>query len=105
MKWAIVLCYFRHKSPTGPAVDSDDEHDDRDQHNLDDLPELVNINQHDWWLPAQSPPPLPPGPLTPLQQPVTPLPISQPPPPPPPQPTQSITIDEVFANFCSVLNL
>jgi hypothetical protein len=83
----------------GPVVDSDDEHDNRDQHDLDDLPELVNIIQPDW-LPAQPPP----GPLTPLQQPVTPLPIPLPP-PLPPQPTQSISIDEVFANFCSVLNL
>jgi hypothetical protein len=73
-------------------------HDDRDQHNLDDLPEPENIIQPDW-LPVQ-PPPL--GPLMPLQQPVTPLPL---PPPPPPQPTQSISIDEIFAHFRSVLNL
>jgi hypothetical protein len=84
--WAIMLCYFRHKSPAGPVVHSDDEHDDRNQHDLDDLPQLENIIQPDW---------------TPLQQPVTPLPV----PPPPPQPTQRISIDEIFANFHCVLNL
>jgi hypothetical protein len=99
MKWAIVLCYFRHNSPAGPVVDSDDEQDDRDQQDLADLSELVDINQPDW-LPAQPPPP--PGLLTPLQQPVTPLPIPPPPLPPQPQPTQSVTMDEVFVNFHSV---
>jgi hypothetical protein len=87
MKWAaIVLCSFRHKAPAGPVVDSDDKHDDRDQHNLDDLPDLVDIIQPDWLpLPITPPPP--------------------PPPPPQPQPTQSVTMDEVFGNFRSVLNL
>jgi hypothetical protein len=85
MKWAaIVLCSFRHKSPAGPVVNSDDEHDDRDQHDHDNLPDLVDIIQPDW----------------------LPLPITPPPrPPPQPQPTQSVTMDKVFANFCSVLNL
>jgi hypothetical protein len=45
----------------------------------DNLPELEDIIQLDW-LPVQ-------------------------PPPPPPQPIQSISVDEIFANFCSVLNL
>jgi hypothetical protein len=81
---AVVLCSFRHNSPAGPAIDSDDKHDD---HN--DLPELEDIVQPEW-LPVQLPPqPLPPPP---------------PPPPPPLQPLQSISVDEIFANFCSVLN-
>jgi hypothetical protein len=101
---AIVLCNFRHNSPAGPVINSDNEHDDRNQHDIDDLPELENIIQPDW-LPVQPPPP--PGPPTPLPQPMTPLPgpPPPPPPPPPPQPTKSISIDKVFANFRSVLNL
>jgi hypothetical protein len=78
---AVVLCSFRHKSPAGPAIDSDDKHD-----NHNDLPELEDIIQPDW-LPVQTPQPPPP------------------PPPPPPKPIKSISVDKIFANFCSVLNL
>jgi hypothetical protein len=40
---AVMLCSFRHKSPAGAAIDSDDKHDDHD-----DLLELEDIIQPDW---------------------------------------------------------
>jgi hypothetical protein len=55
----------------------------------DEIPHLEELAQPDW-LPVPPRPPLPP-----------------PPPPQPPQEPeyQSISVDEIFANFCSVLNL
>jgi hypothetical protein len=95
---AVVLCSFRHKVPAGQVIDSDDKHDDRDEHDLDDLPNLEDIIQpaviqpHDiFFLSTITTPP--------------------PPPPPPPQPPtqppslQTVTLEEVFGNFRSVLNL
>ncbi len=42
--WVLwAMCSFRHKVPSGPVIDSDDEHDDRDEHDLDELPNLEDI--------------------------------------------------------------
>jgi hypothetical protein len=39
---AVVLCNFRHNYPAGPAINSDNKHDDHK-----DLPELEDIIQPD----------------------------------------------------------
>jgi hypothetical protein len=107
--WAI-LCSFRRKVPSGPVIDSDDEHDDRDEHDLDDLPNLEDIlpNLEDIVQPAVV------QPAVDIVQPVQPAVDRQPhdmfylsPPPPLPTqpPTQTVTLEEVFSNFRSVLNL
>jgi hypothetical protein len=80
-----VLCSFWRNSPEGYAPPSNSDNDD--------IPPLEEVAQDQQQLQPVQPPPPPPPPL-----------------PPHPQPEQepefqSISIDKMFANFCSVLNL